>query len=82
MNTGSPWLAIVSLVLGAICALALFDESDWGRDSWVGFFALAIPGLVTGIAAVKTATTARGVAIAGIVLSSISLFAGIGNIAG
>jgi ABC-type spermidine/putrescine transport system permease subunit II len=82
MNAGSPWPAIMSLVLGTLCALALFDESKWGRDSWVGFFALAIPGLVTGIAAVKMATSARGVAIAGIVLSSIALLAGIADLAG
>ncbi len=81
-NTGSPWPAIVSLVLGAICVLALFDDSDWGRDTLVGFFALAIPGLVIGIAAVSAGTSARGVAIAGIVLSSIALLTGIGLLGG
>src|SRR5574343_56632 len=64
-NIGSPWPAILSLVLGAICLLALFDESAWDRDTLIGYFSLAIPGLVLGIAAVSKRSSAHGVAIAG-----------------
>lgn len=81
-NPGTPWLSIVSLVLGVICVLALLDDSDWDGDAALGLFALALPGLITGIAAVSTATSARGVAIAGIVLSSIALLASVGYLGG
>ncbi len=76
----TPWLAIVSLVLGVLCVLILLDDSQWDVDSLVGFFSLAVPGLAIGIAALATQAGGRGMAVAGIVLSTVSLFAGIGSI--
>lgn len=35
-GAGSPWLAILSLVLGVICVLSLFDNSEWDRDTVFG----------------------------------------------
>lgn len=75
---GAPWLAIVSLVLGIACLLALLDDSGWDRETLIGYFGLALPGLVTGVAAVHTNAPGRGMAIAGIVLSAIALLAGFG----
>lgn len=81
-SAAAPWLGIVSLVLGVLCILALFDDGHWDRDSIVGFFSLALPGLVMGIAAIATQAGGRGMAVTGIVLSTISLLVGIGQIQG
>lgn len=75
---GSYWLPIPSLVLGIVCILALFDESDWDKDTMVGMLMFSVISLVLGIASVSKQEKGKGMAIAGIVMSSISLLALIG----
>ena len=75
---GTYWLPIPSLVLGIICALALFDESEWDSDTTTGLLLFAIIGLVLGILGVSKQTKGRGMSIAGIVLSSLGLLAWLG----
>lgn len=71
--TGSPWMAITSLVLGILCSLALFDEGDWDLDTIVGLGMFSIAGLALGIVSINKKMPGNGVAIAGTVLSAVSL---------
>lgn len=75
---GTYWLPIPSLVLGILCALAIFDESEWDQDTINGLFLFAVIGLVLGIIGVSKQVKGRGMSIAGIVLSSLGLLAWLG----
>ena len=72
-GTDSPWMAIVSLVFGIISMLAMFDDSEWDTDTIVGLGFFSVIGLVFGIVSVNKKKPGNGMAIAGIVLSAISL---------
>lgn len=71
-GVGSPWLAIVSLILGVICALCLFDNSEWDRDTAVGLSTFSIAGLISGIISINQKKPGNNLAIAGVVLSAIA----------
>lgn len=75
---GSLWVSIVSLILGLISILALFDESEWDKDTYIGLFTFAISGLFLGIITINQKLNGRNIAIAGIVTSSIALLLFIG----
>lgn len=77
-DEGTYWLPIPSLVLGIVCMLALFDDSGWDNDTIVGMLLFAVTSLVLGIVSVSKQEKGKGMAIAGIVLSSISLLALLG----
>ncbi|MDY0250057.1 MAG: DUF4190 domain-containing protein [Pseudomonas sp.] len=77
-ETGTLWLPVPSMVIGIICLLALFDDSGWDVDMLTGLFFMGIVSLVLGIVSVAIQQAGKGMAIAGIVLSSLSLLAGIG----
>ena len=82
VKTGSSWLAIVSLVLGVIGTLALFDESEWDRDTVTGLGLFSIAGLICGVASLSQKKPGERMAIAGVVLSSITLLVFIGLLVG
>ena len=69
-----PWLAIVSLILGIISALTLFDDSEWDREAIVGVGILSLAGLTCGIVCINQKHPGRNLAIAGIVLSGLTAF--------
>jgi hypothetical protein len=75
---GPKWMGITSLVLGIICFLILFDEEPMDKDTIIGFLMFATVSIVFGAVSVKSYITAKKMAIAGIVLSSISVLALIG----
>ena len=75
---GTLWLPLPSMIIGIICFLALLDDSEWDTDTFVGLFIMAIISFILGIISVNTQKTGKGMAITGIVLSSIALLAGIG----
>lgn len=50
---GSPWLAIVSMVLGILCLLSLFDDSDWDKDTLFGLGLFCVAGFVCGIISIN-----------------------------
>ncbi len=77
-DEGTYWLPIPSLVLGILCILALFDDSGWDKDTIAGMALFAVTSLVLGIVSVSKQERGKGMAIAGIVLSSVSLLALIG----
>ena len=75
---GTLWLPLPSMIIGILCVLALFDESEWDSDTLVGLFIMGITSLVLGIVSLNTQKAGKGMAIAGIVLSSIFLLTGVG----
>jgi len=78
-GTGSPWLAIVSLILGIICLLTLLDDSEWDRDTLFGTSIFSVAGLACGIISINQKKSGNNLAIAGVVLSAIAMlcFAGL-----
>ncbi|MGB9090663.1 MAG: DUF4190 domain-containing protein [Pseudomonas farsensis] len=75
---GSAWLAIVSLCLGILCTLALFDDSEWDMDTMAGLGLFAGTGLIMGIISINQKKPGNGMAIAGVVMAVISLLCLIG----
>jgi len=82
VSKGTLWLPVPSLVLSILAVLALFDDSGWDMDLLYGLFLFTGTGLVMGIISVLTQRKGRGMAIAGIVLSSLGMLAGFGLLAG
>lgn len=69
-----PWLAIVSLIFGIICALTLFDDSDWDAETILGVGVFSIAGLACGIICINQQHPGKNLAIAGIILSGLTAF--------
>ncbi|WP_085678510.1 MULTISPECIES: DUF4190 domain-containing protein [unclassified Pseudomonas] len=74
----SPWLGITSLILGIICLLSLFDDSEWDRDTVLGLGTFASISLVMGIISISQKKPGNGLAIAGVVMSGVSLICLVG----
>ena len=77
-NAGSPWMAIVSLVLSIVCTLALFDQSEWDTATIQGLGLFSVAALILGIITINTKRPGYGMAIAGTVLSGVSLLIFVG----
>lgn len=77
-NVGSPWMAIISLVLSIVCTLALFDQSEWDTETIQGLGLFAVAALILGIITINTKRPGYGMAIAGTVLSGVSLLIFVG----
>jgi hypothetical protein len=75
---GTLWLPLPSMIIGILCFITLLDDSEWDIDTFAGFFTMATTSFILGVISVNTQKTGKGMAITGIVLSSISLLAGIG----
>lgn len=69
-----PWLAIVSLILGIICALTLFDDSEWDRETIVGVGILSLAGLACSVICINQKHPGKNLAIAGLILSGLTAF--------
>jgi hypothetical protein len=74
----SIWMAIASLVLGIACVTALFDDSPWDKDTVVGLGILAVVGLALGAVSLSNRSGGKGMALAGVILSVVSILAYIG----
>lgn len=75
---GQLWIPITSLVLGIICILTLFDDSKWDRDTVLGFGSISVAALVLGAISLNKQKTGKGMAVTGVILSSIALLVFIG----
>jgi hypothetical protein len=73
-QAGPPWLAIVSLVFGIVCALTLFDDSEWDIETILGVGFFSVAGLACGIVCINEKQSGRNLAIAGIILSGLTAF--------
>jgi len=78
MNDGPLWVPIASLTLGIICVLAFFDNSQWDKDTVLGLGSISVAGLVLGAISLNMQKTGKGMAITGVVLSSVAFLAFIG----
>ncbi|EKD97938.1 MAG: hypothetical protein ACD_23C00666G0004 [uncultured bacterium] len=78
---GVLWVPITSLVLGIICVIAFFDDSQWDKDTIVGLGSLSVAGFILGVISLNKQKTGKSMAIAGVVLSSIALLALVGMLA-
>lgn len=79
-SSASPsWLAISSLVLGVLTALALFDESETSRDELAGLIVFSLLGLALGCISLSQKNPGHHLATAGVVLSGISSLIYIGQ---
>jgi len=67
----SPWLAIISLVLGILCTLSLFDDSQWDKDTIIGLCIFSITGIITGTISINKNESNKSISITGTILSSI-----------
>lgn len=75
---GPLWIPITSLVLGIICVLAFFDDSQWDKDTVIGLGTFSVAGLVLGAISLNKQKAGRGMATTGVILSSIALLSFIG----
>lgn len=78
-KNGSLWISIVSLIFGIVALYAVLDGIEWDRDSIKGFITLVFFSLGFGILGVVKKLHGEGMAIAGIVLSSLAILIAIGN---
>jgi len=58
--------------------LALFDDGPMDKDETLGLFMFSIIGIIFGAISIKKQITGKKMAIAGVLLSSISILALIG----
>ncbi len=72
------WMSITSMVLGIVVALTFFDDSGWDKNTILGVGLFACAGLVFGVISLNKKMAGRGMAITGVVLSSIGLLAVLG----
>lgn len=77
---GPLWFPITSLVLGIICILGFSDKSHWHKHTILGLVSLSVAGFVIGAISLNKQKTGKGMAITGVVLSSITLLALIGTV--
>jgi hypothetical protein len=75
---GTLWFPVTSLVLGIISFLALFDDSAWVSDTYVGLFVFTSTSFLLGLISLNTQELGKGMAIAGIILSLVSFLIGAG----
>ena len=80
-ETGTLWLPVPSLVLGIFSVVMLFDDSYWDMDTVMGLLLFAGVGLSMGVIGLCVQSKGKGMSIAGVVLSSIGLLAGLGLLA-
>ena len=76
---GTLWLPVPSLILGIIVVLALFDESSWDKDTYLGIFTCIVAAITLGGFGISTQERGRGMSIAGIVLGVVGLLGVIGR---
>lgn len=77
-SDGPLWVPITSLVLGIICILAFSDVSKLDKDAILGLGSFSVAGLVLGAVSLNKQKTGKGMAITGVLLSSLALLAFIG----
>ena len=67
------WMSIVSLACGVWALFAVLDDSEWDRDSVVGFIVLVVAALSNGIPAVVKKKALFGMGIAGIATAGVAI---------
>lgn len=76
---GSLWMAITSLVLGIVFMLVQLDDSVLDKETLIGMGLFICAGLVLGVISLAGNKAGKGLAIAGVVLSSLALLVLLGS---
>lgn len=76
---GSLWLPIPSFIFGIIGFLATFDDYEWTIAEEMGVYFFIFMSLLLGIVSVSIQKEGKGIAIAGIVLSTLAGLVILGN---
>lgn len=76
---GSLWMAITSLVLGVLGILALTEDSKHGKEELIGMGIILSAGWALGVISLGNKKAGKGMAIAGVVLLSLSLLVLLGS---
>ena len=69
---GTLWMSITSLIFGVLCALALLDDSVWDKDTILGLGIFSVASIVLGVISISKQKRGKGMAVAGIILSSLA----------
>jgi hypothetical protein len=77
---GTYGLPIPSMIIGIIVTLSLFDNSKWDSDQINGGVAFCIAGLTLGIVSLSRQRKGKGMAVAGVILSSLGLLGLLGRL--
>ncbi len=78
-KSGSLWISIVSLVFGVLLIAVVLDGGEWDKDSIEGFVSLCAISLGFGILGIVKKLNGEGMAIAGVVLSSLAILIAVSN---
>lgn len=70
---GTYGLPIPSMIIGIIFTLSLFDNSSWDSDQINGGVAVCIAGLTLGIVSLCRQRRGKGMAVTGVILSSLGM---------
>ncbi len=76
------WVSIVALIVSLLALLALFDDGYWDQDMIMGWGLFVTASLAAGIVVITNGFAGKGLAIAAVVISSLSLILGVGLLAG
>ncbi len=76
----SLWMAITSLVLSIVFTLTLLEDAEHDKDALIGMGVFLIASLALGVISLAGKKAGKGMAIAGVVLSSFSLLALLGSL--
>jgi hypothetical protein len=68
------------MIIGIIVTLSLFDNSKWDSDQINGGVAFCIAGLTLGIVSLSRQRKGKGMAVAGVILSSLGLLGLLGRL--
>lgn len=78
VKEGPVWMAIVALVSGITCVLALLSDEPMDEETILGLFLFSLAGIIFGAVSINKYIAGKKMAISAVVLSSISLLALIG----
>ena len=67
-DSGTLWLPVPALICGIFAFLAIFDDSSWDEDAYMGMFIFSSVAVILGTIGSANQQKGRGMSIAGIIL--------------
>ena len=72
-ESGTLWLPVPALISGIFAFLAIFDDSSWDEDAYIGIFIFSSAAIILGVIGLANQQKGRGMSIAGIILGAFGL---------
>lgn len=72
-TTGTLWLPVPALILAIVVVLALFDDSGWDIETYIGVGSLAVTSLALAVFSLIAQEKGKGLAIGAVITASIGL---------